>query len=60
MTTPQVIMVILLTLRFVGPIARAFGAEFPHRKESPPWAQVFGASVVVGTYAGVMAWGGFW
>lgn len=60
MTTPQVIMTVLLTLRFVGPIARAFGATFPTRHPQTPAAELAGMAIVVGTYAGVMAWGGFW
>lgn len=60
MTTAQVIMTILLTLRFVGPLARAFGAEFPIRPRPPPGIELAGMVLVVGIYAGVLAWGGFW
>jgi hypothetical protein len=60
MTTPQIIMTVLLTLRFVGPLARAFGAEFPVRKREPPWVELTGAAIAVGVYVFVLDQGGFW
>jgi len=60
MTTPQMIMTVLLTLRFVGPLARAFGAEFPMRRREPPWVELPAAVIAVGIYVSVLAWGGFW
>jgi len=60
MTTPQIIMTVLLTLRFVGPLARSFGAEFPIRKPTAPWADLVAQGLAVATFAGLLAWGGFW
>jgi hypothetical protein len=56
---PQVVMIVIMTLKFVGPIARCYNPDFTI-KPSAPGINLCGVALYTATVWAVLSYGGFW